>query len=79
MVGGKVEQIEFENIGKLTMEFFNNRSGILHFLPKKPFSFKTRNLLSGEKRHYPTIEFVEEIQEVEEFLNETMKNYKLNP
>lgn len=62
-----------EEIGQISTEEYHNKSGILHFLPKRPFNFKTKGLLSGQYRHYPTFEFIGNIQEVAEEIRRIIK------
>ncbi len=62
-----------EEIGQISTEEYHNKSGILHFLPKKPFNFKTKGLLSGQHRHYPTFEFIGDIQELAEDIRTIVK------
>ena len=63
-----IHSIELQHIAKITMELYKDKSGILHFLPEKPFGFYTKDFISGEKRHYPTFEMIENVQGVHEQL-----------
>ena len=65
--------IPYAEIGDLTVEWFNDSSVTIHFLPKSTFRFKTRNLITGEKRHYPTFELLAGGVEVEQLIRQLIK------
>lgn len=52
--------------------------GIIHFLPIKPFSFKGQALLSGFRRHYPTIEYVRNIKHLANRIEDERKYFIMN-
>ena len=65
--------INYAEIGKISTEIYANGGGIIHFLPKKPFSFGGKALLTGFNRHYPTIEFVADIEAIAEDIRSVRK------
>jgi len=63
-----IHSIDLKAIAQINIEEFKDKSGILHFLPKKPFDFHTYDFVSGERRHYPTFEMVKEVRNLYEEL-----------
>lgn len=67
----KTRRIPHEEIGAIQIERFGDHSGTIHFLPNTKFGFRTRSLITGAKRHYPTFELIKELDDVEDI----MKHY----
>jgi hypothetical protein len=68
-----LHSIDLKDITQITVEEYKDKSGILHFLPKKPFDFYTYDFVSGEKRFYPTFEMVADVRD----LHGEMESFRL--
>lgn len=73
-----IHSIDFQDIARIVVEEYQDKSGILHFLPKKPFGFSTHDFVSGEKRHYPTFEMVQDVKNLQEQLEELRRRILTN-
>lgn len=66
--------IDLADIGKINYQEYDDKSGIIHFLPKKPFDFFTYDFVSGSRRFYPTFEMVPDVIELQKRLEELRKD-----
>lgn len=62
--------VDFADIGKITYQEYNEKTGIIHFLPKKPIGFCTYDFETSERRFYPTFELVPNVIELHKQLEE---------
>ena len=65
--------IDLLDVGKITYQEYKNKTGIIHFLPKKPLPFFTYDFMSGDRRFYPTFEMIPNAIEVHEQLEALRK------
>lgn len=67
--------IDLAQVGKITYEEFDNKSGVIHFLPREPFDFYTYDFIAGGRRFYPTFELVSDVIELQKRLDTLRKEY----
>ena len=68
--------MQLDEIGDTRLEIYSNGSGVIHLLPKKPFKFKGKAIMTGYKRHYPTIEMVREVKAEQGILRKALKKFQ---
>ena len=62
-----IHSIDIKEIQKV---FFQeeNKLGFVYFIPKSKVDFCTYDFVAGEKRHYPTFEMIEDIDELKSLI-----------
>ena len=60
--------IDLADVAQINYEEYDDKSGVIHFLPKNPFDFHTHDFISGTKRFYPTFEMVPNVVELQKRL-----------
>ena len=66
--------IDLADVGQINYQEFKDKSGVIHFLPKKPFDFFTYDFVSGDRRFYPTFEMVPDVIELQQRLEGLRKD-----
>ena len=59
-----VHFVDFADVAQITYQEYYDKSGTIHFLPKKSFNFYTYDFENGEKRFYPTFEKIPDVLEL---------------
>jgi hypothetical protein len=65
--------IELSDVAKITYQEYKDKSGVIHFLPKKPFDFYTYDFLTGGRRFYPSFEMVKDVIDLQNQLEQIRK------
>lgn len=74
---GQIEFLNYEDIGQINLETFNDNSGNIYFFTPKETRIKTYDFAKGQQRHCPTFE---QIPNAEELANKilTLKKKRQN-
>lgn len=65
--------IDLADVGKITYQEYKDKTGVIHFLPKKPFDFYTYDFITGSRRFYPTFGMIPNAIEIYEQLDALRK------
>jgi hypothetical protein len=68
----RIHTIDFNEIDKITYQEYQDKSGVIHFMPKTQFDFYTYDFGGGGKRFYPSFELVPEVTALQKRL-ETLR------
>ena len=63
-----VHFIDLADVAQINHQEYEDKSGVLHFLPKKPFDFYTYDFIAGNRRFYPTFEMIPDVLKLQEKL-----------
>lgn len=69
-----IHSIDLADVGQINYQEYDDKSGVIHFLPKKPFDFYTYDFIGGERRFYPTFEMIPDVLELQKRLEELRKD-----
>ena len=75
----EIHTIPFDDINNVIVNHYKlekKNIGVIFLAVKKPelISFETRNLKGSGKRHQPTLEFIEKVEEVAELIRQGIQN-----
>jgi len=72
----QIEEIQFTEIRDVIVSFDTDHEGTIYLAVKNPNSipFDTQNLQTGEKRHQPTLEMIENVDQVAQLIRLQIKN-----
>lgn len=59
-----IHYIDLADVAQIIYDVLPDKSGTIHFLPIKPFDFRTYDFVTGEMRFYPTFEMVPNVIEL---------------
>ncbi len=63
-----VHYIDLADIGKISYQEYEDKSGTIHFMSNKAFDFYTYDFLTGRRRDYPSFEMVPNVIELRDKL-----------
>lgn len=75
---GKItfHSIDLSEVARISYQEYKDKSGVIHFIPKRSFDFYTYDFLKGSRRFYPTFEMVPDVIELQKQL-ETLRKESL--
>lgn len=68
--------IDLADVGQINYEEYEDKSGTIHFLSKKPFDFFTYDFVLGNRRFHPTFEMIPNVVELQQRL-ESLRNDRI--
>lgn len=82
--GSKIHSILFSEMKGVVVARETEKDGVIHLVVKNPhrIKFNTFNLSSGERRHQPTLEMIENVEDIASYIrkgiqqNEKLNNYE---
>ena len=65
-----VYEVPLGMIKDVRFESYKNGYGMIYLMPDRLISIKTRDFFAGRKRHYPTLELIEDCERVTKLIQQ---------